>query len=273
MIYNGKYVDLELVQISNDANHATLQLKIKRTNPYYYNREGIIVTLKEGKGGYPEDHWIYYTSYDPKAIVKKGYVGTDTPTEVEADYFEQTIEFTIDPDQGTIRKRYGNRVIEVWLKENTADERSETYVYGFIELKTLEVPLPVVHNIEVTFSATEIYKKVTAINPQGLYDLKLLSSHEGGIILDPTDLDHTSTIQPQWRGQEITYIARFTLGTSFIAEKEIKVTVPSDQLFLYVKDEEGFHNVDAVFEGDGGGVHDPVLAVWFKNAGEWTTQD
>ena len=273
MIFNGKYIDLELTQINSDANHATIQIGIKRTNPYYYNREGIIVQISEGENMVTEDKWIFFTAYDPKSIVKKGYVGSDTPVEVEANYFEQSIEYTIDPVLGQNKKRRGTKTIFVRLIENTSDERSEIYAQGSFELKTLEVPLPSIHDIEITFSSTEIYKKVTALNPQGLYTLSLLSSHEGGITLDPVNLDHTSTIQTHWRGEVITYVARFTLGTAFITEKVVEVPVPSDNLHTFIKENDEWYEADAIYETDSEGNHNPALSVWFKNAGEWTTQD
>lgn len=279
MIFNGKYIDLELVQVSNDAYNATLQINVRRTNPYYYNREGIHLQIRELNTTTIDRNLLWYTEYNPKSTDKQANQDSDFQGEiVEANYLSKQIEYSIPATEGSKNKRYGSKSFEVKLIENEALD-AKVLIEGVITLKTLEVPLPVIYDLDVQVTATQLIKKIEAVNPQNLYDLKLLSTHEGGMILDE-NFSHTSTIQEVWRGEKITYIARFMLNNELIAEKRKEITVPTDKLFLFVKEynlvdgqQVGSWNEAVGISRASNGEILPGIQIWFKLNGEWSTQE
>lgn len=244
MIFNGKFVNLELKQVASTATSGTIQINITRNNPYYFNTEGLYVEVTDMEVLLPEKKWIWFTEFNPHSSTRKTHTLNVSKERVE-NKFSEELTYSISKLVNETISRQGAKNIKVRLIENTPSE-PEVIAEGIFTLTTLEIPLPVIYELKITVTVDEIKQKVVGVNPQNLYTLQLLASNEGNILLDENN-EHTTTIIDAWRKDKVEYIARYLLGDKVITEVRQTITVPSGELGMWIKIDGSWTKVDALY--------------------------
>lgn len=281
MIYNSKYINLELNQIARTSNSGTLAIKISRNNPYYYNREGVKVVIEEtvdGQSFTTVDHiYSWFTKYNPKnqdmedVVPYDGDLNNPPPIIEDDTFYIDNLNFSISMINADTTKRVGKKLIKIMLIENNTEET--IIVEGTIMLETLEIPEPVIHSINIKAVDNQLVVDVKGINPSNKYTLEVSNNFQGVIGTgSDADVTYKSTIISSWYKETITYSVKWKLDGDIIKEERKSFTVPSLELGFRVKYNDEWRTVKAIYVKENDKLKS-VSDAYFKSAGEFLTQE
>ena len=241
MIFNAKYVNLELIQTEKTLTSGKLKITLRRNSEYYFNREGIIIRLTNLTNGASEIIGVWYSDYRKDDIDQYplkgagfGYTGTIT----EDSFFQYIHDQAIPRITEDSTSRIGTMKIRVELIENGSAQT--VIVSGDIVIQTLEIAKPVFHALtvrsEVINGTDTLVATVEGVNPNDIYELILKNDFEGQVASVNADgVEYSRTIPDIWRKEVITFTAEYMLGETTMETITTSYKIPTTDLGLSVR--------------------------------------